>query len=328
MYNENNDNNQLNSTGPTMTPNPNPNPTPTPVQPQPTVPTAAPEMPQQPVSNPEPAPTRSFADFEMPQQTPPVAQPTMMQQPTMETPTMVETQPQMTETPKKNNNNLIIILAVVVILAVAIAGGFFLFGGTNENEQTPQQPTNNNEEEKAFLALAGKYVDAVAELWESDKMVCQNATNATEMLKPSELSTSDAYGGPAYYYVFINTKDDTEMKLDVDDSTDVAGWVRIGKTDSSYYVALSDGTTYIVDKGTEEGEKFSNLTVKDVFTKGNGNNYQYFNGEIYGSNTDGNGWGIGDSVVLNDDDDTNDGIYMSNGKKTGGYTPFCNNIEG
>ena len=50
------------------------------------------------------------------------------------------------------------------------------------------------------------------------------------------------------------------------------------------------------------------------------------NGEIFGSNTEGNGLGIGDYILLTDGDDSNDGIYMSNGKKTSGWTPFCSNV--
>ena len=116
------------------------------------------------------------------------------------------------------------------------------------------------------------------------------------------------------------------MKLDVENNTPVSGWVRVGKTDNSYYVALSDGTNYIVDKGPEFGIKSTDLTIKDVVTTGNGSNYQYINGEIFSSNTDDNGWGIGDSKVLSDDDESNDGIYISKGKKTSGNTPYCSNI--
>ena len=219
---------------------------------------------------------------------------------------------------------MITILLIGIFLIV-----FFLFCSSNKNNPVPNNvPANNSavSVETEFLTLANKYVAAVNKLWTSDSMECQNAVDQTEILKPSNLSDIDAYGGSAFYYVFINTKDENEMKLDVDDQRSVAGWVRIKKSDNSYYIALSDGKNYIVDRGTEFGISSSNLSEKDVVTTGNGYNYQYMNGEIFGSNTEGNGWGIGDYILLTDGDDSNDGIYMSNGKKTSGWTPFCSNV--
>ena len=79
----------------------------------------------------------------------------------------------------------------------------------------------------------------------------------------------------------------------------------------------------LVDTGTEFGTKTTELKESDVITTGNGSNYQYKNGEVFGSNTEGKGWGIGDYKVSTDGDESNDGIYMSNGPKTSGWTPFC-----
>ena len=286
----------------------------------------APEVTQAVVAeNPAPAPVEAAPAVEPAQPAAPVtpeAQPTA---PVGGDPMAVTTEP-----PKKK----VPVLVIIAILMAIFAAVYFLFLKKDEEPAPEPTPVENNTvaeptKEEKFVELAGKYVKAVEDLWTTDKMVCQNPSNTNETLKPSELSSTDSWGGPAYYYVFIDTAASDEMKLDVDDKTAVAGWVRIGKTDNSYYVALSDGTNYIVDKGTDEGMgiKSSALTAKDVVTTGNGNNYQYKNGEIFGSQTDGKGWGIGDSVVLADDDKSNDGIYMSNGKKTGGYTPFCSNIE-
>ena len=235
------------------------------------------------------------------------------------------------EAPKAKNNSLLIVLIAVILLA-GVGAGVYLIMQNNEKESTPTVPVEDNTPvaktaEEEFLALANEYVSAVDALWTNDSMVCQNATNQEELLKPSALSVTDAYNGNAFYYVFINTKDDSEMKLDVVTDKDVAGWIRIGKADNSYYVALSDGVNYIVDTGTEFGKASTALTIDDVVTTGNGANYQYMDGQIFGSNTDGNGWGIGDYLVLTDDDDTNDGIYMTNGKKDAGWTPFCSNVE-
>ena len=226
------------------------------------------------------------------------------------------------EMPKlaKNNSNIIILAIVALILLVGIGIGIFMI------YKPINKPKSNNDSKTEFLNLAKKYVEEVNKLWNSDEIVCQNASNPSEFVKPSQLSNIDAYGGNAFYYVFINNKDASEMKLNVNSQKAVAGWVRIGKSDNSYYIALSDGKTYIVDKGYEYGKVYSALSSKDVMTNGNGFNYQYMNGEIFGSNTEGNGWGIGDYKLLTDGDDTNDGIYMSNGKKTAGYTPYCTNI--
>ncbi len=228
---------------------------------------------------------------------------------------------------KKKNNLIIIIMAGVALLLVVCGIILSVIGNSNKNEEAPTPAPVVNRAQQKFLDLARKYVDAASSLWASDNLLCQNATNASEALRPSQLSSVDAYSGPAYYYLFIDSSATDELKLDVDDSRSVAGWVRIGKSDSSYYVALSDGVNYIVDKGTEFGVVFNNLTVDDVKTDGNGSFYQYLNGEIFGSNTDGNGWGIGDVSLLTDGDDSNNGIYMSNGKKTAGYTPFCVNVN-
>ena len=228
---------------------------------------------------------------------------------------------------KKKNNLIIIIMAAVALLLVVCGIVLSFLGNSKENEVTPAPAPVANRAQQKFLDLASEYVEAASSLWSSDNVLCQNATNPSEVLKPSQLSSVDAYSGPAYYYLFIDTSATDEIKLDVDNSRAVSGWVRIGKSDNSYYVALSDGVNYIIDKGTEFGVLFNNLTVDDVNTNGNGSFYQYRNGEIFGSNTDGNGWGIGDVSLLTDGDDSNDGIYMSNGKKTAGYTPFCVNVN-
>ena len=234
------------------------------------------------------------------------------------------------EAPKKNN--LVIIIAVIVVLVAIVCGLIFMLGGSKENESGNNSNESNEGSSSVatqteFLTIANKYVAAVEKLWTSDSMVCQDAKDSSLVVKPSELSATDKYEGDASYYVFINTADSTEMKLDVDNQKAVAGWVRIRKSDNSYYVALSDGTNYIIDTGTKMGTPFTSLTASDVVTTGNGSNYQYMNGEIFGSNTDGNGWGIGDYAISTDGDSTNDGIYMSNGKKTGGYTPYCSNAS-
>ena len=294
--------------------------TPAPVmEPTPEVtPEVAPEVvaPEAPVVEPtptvEPAPTAEPA---------PAIEPVPAAEPTPETPA---------EAPKKSSLPIIIIVVVVLI---GLGVGLYFMLGKKDEPTTPTPDSNNtsqktdtNENATKFLSLANKYVDAVDQLWSSDKMVCQDAVDQTKELKPSELSDSDSYGGPAYYYVFIDTANTDEMKLDVDDNTAVSGWIRIGKTDKSYYVALSDGKNYIVDTGTEFGTKSTALTAKDVVTNGNGNLYQYKSGEVIGSNTDGKGWGIGDYAIITDGDDSNDGIYMDNGPKTSGWTPFCSNV--
>ncbi len=273
--------------------------------------------------------------------------PSLNPQPNMTDPTIVPDGNQASQTPeepkKKSNTTLIIIIAVVVLIGLAAGLYFILSGKDNEKEnnndnkssENNNQSNNKNDDDntvsdnaaKQFLDLANVYVSAVDKLWKEDKMLCQDGKDQKKKMKPSELSDKDAYDGPAYYYVFIDTKNNSEMKLDVENDTDVAGWVRIGKQDNSYYVALSDGTTYIVDRGTDNGIKSTDLTVKDVVTNGNGSNYQYMNGEIFGSNTEGKGWGIGDYKLLTDGDDDNNGIYMSNGKKDAGWTPFCSNLE-
>ena len=44
---------------------------------------------------------------------------------------------------------------------------------------------------------------------------------------------------------------------------------------------------------------------------------------ILGSQTGGEGWGIGDYAVMTDEDEENNGIYMINGDKNTGWTPYC-----
>ena len=227
------------------------------------------------------------------------------------------------ETPKKKPSIIVIVAAVVVVVAIIGAIVYFVFGKESDNEVKKPEPTPVSSEATQFFALASEYVDAVNTLWTNDELVCQDAANPTDVKKPSELSSVDSYGGPAFYYVFIDTKNSTEVNLNVDNSKGVAGWIRVGIANGSYYVALSDGVNYLVDKGTDFDVPFSSMGTKDVVTGGNGSMYQYLNGEIFGSNTNGNGWGIGDVAILKDGDDSNDGIYMSNGKKTDGYTPYC-----
>ena len=293
-----------------------------PVEPTPAVEAAPVESAPEVVPQPEVTPTVEPAP-EMAPTEPVVA-------PTMEGPAMGE-QPVNPEEPKKKNTLLIVIIAVVVLAGIA-AGVYFGFlkdekgdnsGDKDKSGEKQDKTPTEDPSSKEFLELAGKYVDAVKALWTSDGMTCQDALDQTLNKIPSQLSDTDSYSGPAYYYVFINTADATEMKLNVESTRAVAGWVRIGKKDNSYYVALSDGTYYIVDKGTENNVPFSSITSKDVVKTGNGNNYQYYNGVIYGSDTDGQGWGIGDYVNMTDGDDTNNGKYMSNGPKDGGYTPYC-----
>ena len=229
----------------------------------------------------------------------------------------------------KGGKSPVTAIVIVLLLLVGVGVGVFLATTKNKEKENTvvEQPVQNTQAQEEFLALANKYVTAVSGLWNDDAMVCQDAVKKEETLKPSALASKDSFEGDAFYYVFINTKDSNEMKLNVDDTRAVAGWIRIGKADNSYYVALSDGTNYIVDKGTEFGVKSTDLTINDVVTTGSGSNYQYMDGEIFGSNTDGNGWGIGDYAISTDGDDTNDGLYMSNGKKDSGWTPFCSNVE-
>ena len=301
-----------------------------PVAVQPAAPMSAPEapavaQPAEPMSAPEaPVVAQSVVPEALP--TPPAMQPGFDTPQPAEGNLLAGEEGEVAADAKKKPSMIVIVAAVVVLLAVVGAVVYFLFF-KGSGEVNKPEPNPVSEEATKLMALAGKYVDAVDALWTSDNMLCQNATNPLEMLKPSALSGVDAYGGPAFYYVFIDTKNSSEMKLDVDDSTDVAGWVRIGKNNDSYYVALSDGVNYIVDKGTDFDVPFSTLSASSVITGGNGSLYQYLNGEIFGSNTDGNGWGIGDVAILTDGDDSNDGIYMSNGKKTAGYTPFCTNVK-
>jgi len=95
----------------------------------------------------------------------------------------------------------------LVVIGVVL---FFVLGKKDEKENNNNNNNNNNNTttqtaETEFLALSNKYVDAVRELWDNDQMVCQNATDATQELKPSELSDTNQYSGPAYYYVFIDS---------------------------------------------------------------------------------------------------------------------------
>lgn len=302
----------------------------------------APEVPASPLVD-TPAPVQEAAPEVAPVEAP---APEVPVSPLVETPAPAVTpevtpmdnpgmgaQPTPTEEPKKKNNLLIIIIVAVVLIGAGIGLYFALSGKDDEPEEPTPTPTPKEDtptaEQTAFYELAGKYVAAVEELWTNDKMVCQDAADTTKELKPTELSDKDSYGGDAYYYVFINTKDDTEFKLNVETTKDVAGWVRIGKADKNYYVALSDGTNYIIDPGTDPGKgiAFSTLTAKKVVTNGNGSNYQYMDTQIIGSNTDGEGWGIGDWKLLSDDDESNNDIYSIFGNKTSGYTPYCKSAE-
>ena len=211
-----------------------------------------------------------------------------------------------------------------------------MFGKSNdEPASAPKDNTNTTVKEddsvqSEFLDLAKEYSSTVEKMWKEENILCQDALDASKVVKPSELSESNSFGGTAYYYVFIDTDATDEIKLNVSNTKSVAGWVRVGKKDNSFYVALSDGKNYIVDKGDGQDVtaiETSDLKTSDVNTSGNGNNYQYKNGTIYGAASQGDGWRIGDAVVLNDSDTTNDGDYMSNGPKDGGYTPFCKNVE-
>ncbi len=355
MNNENNVNGMGQPVNPTAVPEPAPVTPVTPVTPEvtPVAPVAPEVTPVAPVApevtpvtpvTPEVAPVTPEPVIPVaPEPVAPVAPEvtTVTPEPTPETPVTPEapatgtpaTGAPVGEEPKKNNT-LIIVIALLAVVVIGACLYFFVFkdknnnggnSGSNGGNGGNNQPVTKTEEAK-FLELANKYVETVDKMWKEDKMVCQDAKDATQSLKPSELSSTDQFEGPAFYYVFIDTAASDEMKLDLTSDRQVAGWVRIGKSDGTYYVALSDGKNYVVDKGTENGVVSSSLTASDVVTTGNGNNYQYKNGEIFGSQTDGNGWGIGDAVVLSDEDPSNDGIYMSNGRKDGGYTPFCSNL--
>ena len=320
----NNENNEMNNMGPTVAPSvpdpaqPNPMGMPDPAQPVTPPVEAVPEQtPAAPMGMAEPAPVASPVGMPDPAQpASPMGGPAM------------GGQPGMPEEPKKSNTGLIIIIAVVLLVGLGV-GAYFLFGGKDDPEEPNgggnQTATKADEE---FLALANKYVAAVQKMWDEDTMVCQDSSDQTGQTfkKPSELPSAGAYGN-AEYYVFIDTDNSNEIKLGVDNSKSVAGWIRVVKADKSFYVSLSDGTNYIVDKGAGFDKKASELTKSDVVTNGNGNNYQYKNEDIFGSQTDGNGWGIGDSKVVLDDDTTNDGIYMYTAKKTQGWTPYCKNAE-
>ena len=292
-------------------------------------PAPAVDMPADPVMpSVEPTPMPDVVPAPMPGDVPPV-------NPPMDGPMMGGPEPMPgTEPAKKNNTPVIIAIVAIVVIGLGV-GAYFMFGG-KEEEPTPVNPTNNtteeNTKEKEFLALVNKYVDAAKEMWTGETVLCQDPTKPKstkkdnkdfEMVKPTALPDADSWGGNASYYLFIDTNKSDEINFGVSDSTKVAGWVRVIKKTGEYYIALSDGTNYVLDKGTDFDFKASDLTTTDVHTDGNGNSYQYFDGEIFGSGTDGNGWGIGDYAIIRDGDDTNNGNFMTNGKKDGGFTPFC-----
>ena len=273
----------------------------------------------------------------------PVAAPTMMPgevppaNPPMDGPMMSGTQPMPTEPEKKNNMTLIIAIVAAVVVIGGV-GAFFLFGKSKDEEptntSTEENKTVDTTKQTEFLALVKQYVDAAKKMWDDETIVCQNPNNREklEMLKPSALpnSSTNKQGEKTNvdYYIFFNTKDSTEINFGVSNTNDVAGWVRVrtdkdDKTKQTYYIALSDGTTYVVDKGYEKDFRASDLTVNDVHIDGDGNYYQYFDGEILGAANKGDGWRIGNSVVLKDNDDTNNSDFNSQGPKNGGYTPYC-----
>ena len=240
----------------------------------------------------------------------------------------------MGEEPKKKSNLGLIIIIVVVVLVGLGVGAYFMFGDKEEEDTTDNGGNNNNSNtqtttkaDEEFLELAKKYVAAAEKMWNDNNMLCQNSIDQTTYVKPSELSEKDTYEGNAEYFIFIDTANSNEIKLNVENNKAVSGWVRVVKATNTFYVALSDGTNYIVDRGPAQTKKASELTKSDVVTTGNGNNYQYKNENIFGSQTEDNGWGIGDYKISTDGDTSNDGIYMDNGKKDGGYSPFCKNVE-
>ena len=254
--------------------------------------------------------------------------------PPMDGPMMGGTEPMPgTEPEKKNNTPIIIAIVAIVVIGLGV-GAYFIFSG--KDEEPAPTPTNNttvdDSKEKEFLALANKYVDAAKEMWTGETVICQDLTKPKstkkdntdfEMGKPTTLPDADSWGGNASYYFFIDTNKDDEINFGISNSTKVAGWVRVIKKTGEYYVALSDGTNYIIDKGTDFDFKASEVTTKDVHTDGNGYSYQYYDGNIYGSATDGEGWGIGDYQIILDGDDTNNGSYLTWGPKSGGMTPYC-----
>ena len=358
----NNENNEMNPLGQNLNPAPMPGVAPVTPAPMPEVapvtPAPMPEVaPVTPAPMPEaapvaPAPMPEVAPVTpapMPEAAPvtptpmpetaPVA-PAQAGMPTSEmTPTMGPNpaQPVSPEEPKKNNMVLIIVIVAVVLIGAGVGLYFILSGKDDKNNDTSNSNNNANNTQPAastskqteFLNLANKYVAAVDKMWKEDNMVCENATDFTQFLKPSELSDKDQYQGSADYYVFINTVDESEMKIDVDDNTPVAGWIRINKESGNYYVALSDGTNYIVDAGYRVNKPTSTeLTANDVIITGNGSNYQYYGGLILGQATNSDAWGVGDYKIMTDGDDTNNGIYNQQGPKTGSYTAYCTNIAG
>ena len=326
-----------------VAPAPMPEPTPVAPAPMPEAPVAPAPMPEAPVA-PTPMPAAPVAPAPMPAA--PVAPAPMPETPVSPAPTSEMTptmgpNPMQSATPeepkKKNNMVLIIVIVAVVLIGVGVGLYFILSGKDDKNNDTSNsnnntnntQPSASTSKQTEFLNLANKYVAAVDKMWKEDKMVCENATDFTQFLKPSELSVKDQYKGSADYYVFINTVDESEMKIDVDDNTPVAGWIRINKESGNYYVALSDGTNYIVDAGYKVNKPTSTeLTANDVITTGNGSNYQYYGGLILGHATNSDAWGVGDYKIMTDGDDTNDGIYSQQGPKTGSYTAYCTNIAG
>ena len=237
---------------------------------------------------------------------------------------------------KKDNKLAIILIVFAVVLAIGACLWFFVFnknesgdngGGNNNNNNNGggnTTPTTNSGAEE-FLALAKEYAAAVDTLWKEDKMQCIDAHDPSKLLKPSELSSTDAEEGVANYFVFIDSDNSEEMNLNISNPKKVYGFVRIDKASGSHYIGLSDGTNYILDKGNSINKPTTTeLTVSDVHTDGNGSFLQYRNGTIYGSSTEGDGWGIADYSLLSDDDESNDGIYSSFGPKT--YTSYCSNI--
>lgn len=252
------------------------------------------------------------------------------------------TEPQTTDAQAAPTNNggskLPIILGVVIVLLLAalVYFAFIKKDDCDNSNKSNGDTCKNLDEEKIiaeyakkaeFLDIAKEYVNKAQKMWDNGIITCQNQyakgvdKENIPFVKPSELEKTDAYGGTAVYYLFVDNESSDEIDFGINTDRKIAGWVKIGM-DGKVYAALSDGTNYLVDDGNNKLE-FKDVTYKNIISTGNGNNYQFKNGMILGSQTDGNGWGIGDYVIMSDGDDSNNGIYMSNGDKNTGWTPYC-----
>ena len=245
------------------------------------------------------------------------------------------------EDTKETKTMLPILLGIIIVL---LAAGLVYYAFIRKENCPKPAPLTCPEQEECeivdedqivkeynekleFIELAKKYVDSAKNLWNNGKVTCQNQyakgvdKENIPFVAPKKLAKKDTYGGEAVYYLFVDNENKEEIDFGVKTDKKIAGWVKIG-ANGSVYAALSDGTHYLVDKG-DNSLQFKDVTYKNIVARGNGNNYQFKNGMILGSQTGGEGWGIGDYAVMSDEDEENNGIYMINGDKNTGWTPYC-----